>query len=637
VREGSHIQRRDALVAASLYAALTLVLTWPLARGLTRDIPSDFGDPLFASWAIAWDATHLGRGWWKANIFHPHPLSLAYSEHFLAQGLQILPIYAATRNPILCYNLLFLSTFVLSGVGAFLLGRELTGSRAAGFVAGLAYAFAPYRFAALAHLQLLSAGWMPLVLFGLRRHFVTGRARPLAGAAAAWLAQNLSCGYYFLFFSPVVVLYMVWEIVTRGLWRNARSLMSITSACGAVALATVPFLLPYVELRRLGFSPRSIVETVRFSADTYAYLTADPSLRLAGALMRAWPRAEGVLFPGFAIVALAAIGVCASWLAARRGSPARFGRRDRIFAWLLAASIVLVIAMMFGWTVRLSMLKITSVTRLFWVVAAFTTAWLAISPDARAMSRRWVSSPAAIFAVLAVFAILMSFGPQVHAKGRLIVEQGPYAFFYNVVPGFDGVRVPARFGMIVALCLATLAALGVRALEDARAGGASVFLAAMIIAEAWAVPMRVNDNWTTYQQGGLAPLPGTLALDAPRRDLYRAVADLSPSAAIAELPLGEPAFDIRYMFYSTTHWKRLINGYSGGEPAAYTLLAQGLQDVLTRPDRAWQRLVESRATHAIVHESMYAGDRGARVSDWLREHGAREIGSFGGSRLFELP
>jgi len=125
----------------ALYAALTLAMTWPLARGLARDLPGDFGDPLFTSWVLAWDATHLGRGLWNANIFYPHPLALAYSEHFLPQALQVLPIYAVTKNPILCYNLLFLSTFVLSGLGMFLLGRELTGSAAAGWVAGLAYAF----------------------------------------------------------------------------------------------------------------------------------------------------------------------------------------------------------------------------------------------------------------------------------------------------------------------------------------------------------------------------------------------------------------------------------------------------------------------------------------------------------------
>src|SRR3954470_11217118 len=120
-------------------------MTWPLAAGLTHDVPADFGDPLFTSWVISWDATHLGRGWWHANIFAPHPLALAYSEHFLPQGLAALPIYLATGNPILGYNLVFLATFVLSGLGMYLLGRELTGSRTAGFVAGLAFAFTPVR------------------------------------------------------------------------------------------------------------------------------------------------------------------------------------------------------------------------------------------------------------------------------------------------------------------------------------------------------------------------------------------------------------------------------------------------------------------------------------------------------------
>ncbi|PYQ78032.1 MAG: hypothetical protein DMG01_12790 [Acidobacteria bacterium] len=159
---------RDAAAATAAYAALTIAFTWPLGAGLARDVPSDFGDPLLNAWILAWDATHLGRGWWNANIFHPHRLALAYSEHLLPQAIQIVPVYALTKNPILCYNLLFLSTFVLSGLGMFLLARELTGARAAAFVAGLAFAFAPYRIASLPHLQVLSSAWMP---------FAAGRRR----------------------------------------------------------------------------------------------------------------------------------------------------------------------------------------------------------------------------------------------------------------------------------------------------------------------------------------------------------------------------------------------------------------------------------------------------------------------------
>ena len=143
------------------------------------------------------------HAYWNPPIFFPHPLALAYSEHLTPQALQILPVYWASRNPILCYNLMFLSTFVLSAIGMFVLVRELTGDASAAFLAGLAFGFAPYRIASLSHVQVLSSAWMPFTLYGFRRFFDTRRAASLAGATAAWIAQNLSCGYYLLFFSPV--------------------------------------------------------------------------------------------------------------------------------------------------------------------------------------------------------------------------------------------------------------------------------------------------------------------------------------------------------------------------------------------------------------------------------------------------
>jgi len=628
--------RRDAFLVTILYLALTIALAWPLPLGLARDIPGDFGDPLFSAWAMAWDATHLGRGWWSANIFAPQPLALAYSEHFLPQGLQALPIYWATRNPILGYNLVFLSTFVLSGLGMFLLARELTGSRAAGFVAGLAYAFSPFRVASIPHLQVLSAAWMPFVLYGVRSHFSTGRLRPLAGAAVAWIAQNLSCGYYLLFFSPVVALYLAWELTTRRLWTDRRALIRAAGMCAVVFIVTLPFLLPYLELRRLGFDPRSLTETKRFSADVYAYFTADPGLWFWGPRASAWPRAEGSLFPGLTIVLLAAFGAVArhTWTGGREGRPPAW---HRLLMVVVIACWLAVLLLLFGKSIRLPGLRITEFSRTMIVAAGASAVLLAVSPVWRAALRRWLATPAGIFSIITIFAAAMSLGPDITAKGREVAGTSLYTVFYRFVPGFDGLRVPARYAMIVTLGLAVLGSLGLAAIDRRRRHYASVAAGALIVFEAIAIPIPINQYSAEYTQPGLAPLPRVVATGgAGAPAVYGFIAQLPASAVVIELPLGEPAFDVRYMWYSTLHWKRLVNGYSGGAPLHYEFLREALKDLATRPDRAWQAIADSTATHAVVHEGAYADERGRLFSDFFLAHGASAVAVFGTDRVFQL-
>ena len=170
-------KRGDLLFITFLYLLLTIVMTWPLAAGLARDVPGDLGDSLLNMWILGWGAEHFPRLDGNANIFHPEPLALAFSEHLFGQVLQILPVYYATGNLILCYNLLFLSTFVLSGVGMYLLVLDITGNKRAAFLAGLFYAFVPFRAAQIPHIQTVSSQWMPFALYGFRR-FISDRQRP---------------------------------------------------------------------------------------------------------------------------------------------------------------------------------------------------------------------------------------------------------------------------------------------------------------------------------------------------------------------------------------------------------------------------------------------------------------------------
>ena len=84
-----------------------------------------------------------------------------------------------------------------------------------------------------------------------------------------------------------------------------------------------------------------------------------------------------------------------------------------------------------------------------------------------------------------------------------------------------------------------------------KGASATVAAGALILLEAIAVPIPINQNSTGHTQSGLAPLPASLAVGSAARrglSLRRAAAGVGRSSS--SLPLGEPAFDVRYMFYS---------------------------------------------------------------------------------------
>ena len=62
-------------------------------------------------------------------------------------------------------------------------------------------------------------------------------------------------------------------------------------------------------------------------------------------------------------------------------------------------------------------------------------------------------------------AFWLSLGPIITSKGVRVAGDGLYWWFYQHVPGFDGLRVPARMGMLVVLFLAVLGGYGARAIE----------------------------------------------------------------------------------------------------------------------------------------------------------------------------
>jgi hypothetical protein len=638
--------------ALTAYFVLAIVATWPLATGLARDVAWDLGDSLLNMWILSWDCEQilaLLRGdvsrvatFFDANIFYPMPLTLAYSEHLLPQALQILPLYALTKNPILCYNLLFLSTIVLSGLGAYLLVRELTGSPLAGFVAGLLFAFAPYRLAQSPHLQVLSSQWMPFALYGLRRYFESRRMKPLLWAAVALAAQNLSCGYYLLYFAPFPVAYALWEMAGRHLLRDGRTWLHMLAGGSLTAALTLPVLVPYMELnQRLGMA-RSFNEVASYSADVYAYATGWITQPLWGRVMQAFPRAEGELFPGLIPVVLSLIAVAFGLMAAHQRVPGETGRTRRVAIWFLSLAAIahlgLAFVVLLERRVRIDLaiveLRASNVTQLLLRAAIAFAAVLVLSPSARRRAAAFLRDRG-FFVVALAAAVWLSLGPVPQTLGRPLELAAPYRWLFEHVPGFDGVRVPARFGMVVAFMLAVLGGYGAAALARWRAGRwLTAAMAAAFLLEGTMMPFVVNAIGTERGYNSLEPRVYRPAR-APR--IYTDAVRALPPGVLAELPLGMPGFDLRAVYYSTVHWRKILNGYSGYNPPHYGQLAFALSEIPRHPEVSLLALRAAGATHVLVHEGAYLGNEGEQTSAALRTLGASELFRDGSDVLFELP
>ena len=166
--------------SALIYTVVTAILGREVLGNLGTAIANDTGDPLLTAAILHWNAHHhlWSDAWWQFPIYYPTRDTLAFSEHLLGLSVIASPIAWLTGSPLVTYNLTTLLTFPLSGMAMYALVHYLTRSGAAAFIAGLGFAFAPYRMSNLPHIQMLASFWAPLALLGLHRYVDSVRLKP---------------------------------------------------------------------------------------------------------------------------------------------------------------------------------------------------------------------------------------------------------------------------------------------------------------------------------------------------------------------------------------------------------------------------------------------------------------------------
>ena len=173
-----------------------------------------------------------------------------------------------------------------------------------------------------------------------------------------------------------------------------------------------------------------------------------------------------------------------------------------------------------------------------------------------------------------------------------------FPWLYEWIPPYGGIRVPARYSVMAGLSLAVLSGYGAA---------------------------RLFTRWPRLRGALLALLLTAIAVEAlpdiklvtPWREppsIYAALPRDRP-AVLAEFPMPGPGTygfsEFVYLYFSTYHWSRLVNGQSGWLPPTYLEL---IENTVTFPSDESLDYLRSRGVEYIsMHGGFYPEDRRAEA------------------------
>jgi len=610
----------EVAAAALFLLAATVVLTWPQAAHLSDGL-ADVGDAKLVTRILQWDYAQTLRdplNLFQINFFHPARDVLAFSENLWGVSLFGFPLLAAGAAPLTNYNVILLLGMFLSALAAWALARHVTGDGAASLAAGLVFAFVPWRFSQLSHLQFQWAAFLALMLLFLVRYLERGRPRDatLLGAAFAW---NAWCNIHYALFGGILVALTLGLAALQGLGdaRRRRNALFATIAGG---LAFLPFAVPYHRAEVVYGMKRYTSEIMFFSGRLHDFLSAGPRSRLYGEATAAWRSPEGDFFPGIAAVLFAAVALATIRRPADGGAPPALSRARlraaRLLDGVAAVLGVVWIAARLSPGLRLGPLTVGDPGRVQVVLTLAVLARLVLALPGRSryaslgdfLRRGPFPGALVLFAAIAVTGALVALGGNT-----------PYYRFLFQTFGriFRSIRVPARGIVLFHLALAVLAAWGLSRLTRrrrtaARAAGVATALAVLLV-EYHGSPLELDP----------------VSSAAP--PVYQWLASADVPAAVVEWPLGI-LYDFDYVFRQAQHGRPIVNGYSGFFPAPYIELANELR-LRPIPDTVWRRMGDLGGGLLIYHAHEGRGFRAEAYADALDR--ALGTGSVEIVRVFE--
>jgi len=623
------------------FAILTAAMTWPWVTRL-RDAIADPGDPYSISWLLWWDyhqTFHDPLHLFNANIFYPLKNTLAFSENDYGIALLFFPLFALGFRPLTVNSVATFLGFAFCGYAAFRLTRTLTNSTSAGWIAGIVFAFIPYRFHLLSHLHYLWAGWLPLLLESLVLF-----ARERSWKRAIWFALSfimnaLTCLSWFIFSLLPLALTAGYLIFHYDLVRDRKFWLRGAIVTLACSLVLSPFMLPYHEVSQTyGFKwNREVVDS---RSPTLAnWLIVEHRNKLWSGFGENLSPLGYRLFPGLLPLLLAFFALIFGLVKKRsdidsdtESGPA--GNHAVLVLDVLCVACLILLVVLTGWSGSSGSLfgdpfNVVTVDRVLLLLVAGYTLRLCLSyPQLLrdALGRKnliesirsgrdsyWIGT------VWLIVGLLMSLG----------TNSWLYRVLFDFVFLFRAIREPSHASMIAYLGLAVISGCG--AINCVAA---------------------VQRRWRTPRLLLLIPIAGLLLVElnaAPLNFLRGAVfpselalrlKETPMRGGLVELPTGGGELPHLYMLRAADHGKPLVNAImTFVPPHSYEI------DSLARETPIPMKLVELiervPTSYLVVHTQLLRPERRsvyeAFLSAALSSGRLRYINSFdGGSELYAV-
>jgi hypothetical protein len=286
------------------YVALTCLFTHPAAFELgSHHVGEARGDAKGYLWNFWWTKTALERGrnpFETDAIFHPIGIGLSFHTLGFLQGMEFYPLSLAFGE-VAAANLVVLATFPASALATYALARAAGAGAVGSFLAGVVFAFCPYRLARLAgHYDLLGTEWIPLYALSLWK--LAERDRLFVPLVLAAGASAAACGYtastYLVFLAGFTLLFLAFRprIAPR------------TIAVGFVTAALLLPMLLQAYVDRTSWTYEPYPGASRYVSDLLGYVTPSPRQNFLGPLAgKAFDQnlTETTVFAGYLVLASA--------------------------------------------------------------------------------------------------------------------------------------------------------------------------------------------------------------------------------------------------------------------------------------------------------------------------------------------